>query len=453
MQGTTRRWDNQPGLRLLQGVAVLSLLGLALLGQVPVEVVGWVMPPRVVGNERADRVRLRLREQCAGPGHWAALGWYLAESWPPVLLRSLVLWGLWVRSGEWGPAWLRLVPWGLWLWQGLGVGWPELGEGAPWCWVACGLWQGQRLLLVGYLGLALNRQRSGELGLSCLGLGCLECVPSGTVGEAAADPWVSVARQVDGSYQVTLSGHFTLSVAADHPFRMRLLVLFLSLLDVPGMERGSRRTRDGRTPFVRQMQLAEWFGVSQPEISRWLRYWQAGRWADLLSLRNNVEVLTAELMARIVEVFATFPHWSAEQVYQHLRQQGVVVTQAQVAQTAEQSGWAGLRQTLLERYDLSGSVLRLRDEWLVGQLLRQLGDLLGRLEGGGGLTTEVQSRAADLTVLAAEAGVVAPPVKALPWLLRVEQVVFGRWQMATDSQVRCPYCAQTRSGVRASSPV
>ena len=339
MQGTTRRWDNQPGLALLHGLAVLSLFGLALLGQVPGEVAGWVMPPRVAGMARAGRVRLRPRAPCAGPGPWAALGWYLAESWPPVLLRSLLLWGLWARSGGWGPAWLRLVPWGLWFWQGLGVGWPGLGERALWRWVACGLWQGQRLLLVGYLGLALSQPRSGELGLSCLGLGCLEGAPSAAVGEAAADPWVQVARQADGSYQVTLSGHFTLGVAGDHPFRMRLLVLFLSLLDVPGLARGSRRTRDGRTPFVRQMQLAEWFGVPQPDISRWLNYWQQGRWADLLS-QHSAEVLTSELVARIVEVFASFPTWSAEHVYQHLRHQGVAVTKPQVAQAAEQAAGA-----------------------------------------------------------------------------------------------------------------
>jgi hypothetical protein len=74
---------------------------------------------------------------------------------------------------------------------------------------------------------------------------------------------VQVVRQVDGSYQADLCGHFTLTVAGDHPFRMRLLVLFLSLLDVPGQTRGSRRTRDGRTPWVRQTQLADALGVTQ----------------------------------------------------------------------------------------------------------------------------------------------------------------------------------------------
>ena len=280
--------------------------------------------------------------------------------------------------------------------------------------------------MVGYLGLALSQPRSGELGLSCLGLGCLECPASDAVGEATADPWVKVERQADGSYQVTLSGHFMLSVAGDHPFRMRLLVLFLSLLDVPDTARGSRRTRDGRMPFVRQMQVAAWFGVPQPDISRWLKYWQAGDWANLLSL-HSAEVLTAELVGRIVEVCATFPTWGVAQVYQHLRQQGVAVTEPQVQQAVAQSGWRRLQQTLRARYDLAGPGLRLRDEWLVAQLLAQVRELLGRLEAGQPLPAEVRTTLDDLTTLASEAGVPPPPpVKAAPWLLRVERLLLGR---------------------------
>ena len=99
---------------------VLSLLGLALLGQVPGEVAGWIMPPKVPGIACAGWVRLKPCARYAWPPRLVRLSWYLAASWPPVLLRSLVLWGLWVRSEGWGPAWLPLVPWGLWFWQGVG---------------------------------------------------------------------------------------------------------------------------------------------------------------------------------------------------------------------------------------------------------------------------------------------------------------------------------------------
>ena len=125
----------------------------------------------------------------------------------------------------------------------------------------------------------------------------------------------------------------------------------------------------------------QWLGVPQPDISRWLKYWQAGDWANLLSL-HSAEVLTAELVGRIVEVCATFPTWGVARVYQHLRQQGVAVTEPQVQQAVEQSGWRRLQQTLGARYDLSGPALALRDGWLVGQLLAQVRELLGRLEAG-----------------------------------------------------------------------
>jgi transposase-like protein len=442
MQGTTRRWVDQLAGAMF-GLALLSLIGLALVGRMPDAAAGWLMRPGAAAG-MAREEPFRGRPGCCWGAHLRVMACYLVENWQPVLLRSLVLTGLWVWSGGWGPAWLRLVPWGLWLWRGLGIGWPQWRERRLWGWIEQSLWQGQRLLMVVYLGLAVHQAGKVQPLPFCLGLGCVTCERD--------EPQVVVERQAHGGYQVTLCGHFTLAVSGDHPFRMRLLVLFLSLLDVPGTERCSRRTRDGRMPFVRQMQLAEWFGVPQPDISRWLRYWLAGDWANLLSLCSP-EVLTAELVERIVKVFASFPTWSSGQVYQYLRQQGVAVTEAQVTQAAEQSGWRRLRQTLVERYDLAGSGWRLRDEWLVSQLLRQLRNVVERLESGQGATAELQRSANDLTALAAEAGVVAsPPVKALPWLLRMEQVLFNRWETVTDGQVRCPYCGSDQVGCKSAQP-
>ena len=50
-----------------------------------------------------------------------------------------------------------------WLWRGAGVGWPGLRRQAVWVWGAQGLWQVQRLVLVGYLGLALSQPHWGDL--------------------------------------------------------------------------------------------------------------------------------------------------------------------------------------------------------------------------------------------------------------------------------------------------
>jgi transposase-like protein len=70
--------------------------------------------------------------------------------------------------------------------------------------------------------------------------------------------------------------------------------------------------------------------------------------------------------------------------------------------------------------------------------------LLVRLEALEGITAEEQVAVDELRSLAAELGVAAaPPLKALPWMLRVEQVLFGDWQAVEDGQVRCIYCGST----------
>ena len=64
------------------------------------------------------------------------------------------------------------------------------------------------------------------------------------------------------------------------------------------------------------------FEVRQPNVSRWERYWLAGNWPDLLSLKS-AEVLTREVRAKIIQVCAAFPWWGIQQVHAHLRQQGL----------------------------------------------------------------------------------------------------------------------------------
>jgi transposase-like protein len=318
------------------------------------------------------------------------------------------------------------------------------------------LWQGQRLAWVGGLGLLLGQvvgEQVGDLVQSpwqtgagatplvsrpaglVLGLGCV-------VG-GGSERWVKVERQADGSYRAEVCGHFRLSVAGDDPFRVRLLWLFLRLLEEPDRQRRGGRTQDGRAPFVSQVQIAAWFDLPQPNVSRIEGYWRTADWANLLSLVAD-QVLTAELRARIVRAFAAFPWWTMLEVYAHLRQQGVTVTYEQVRQTAQESGWRQLRETLAQRYHFSAEDFRARDDWLVKQLLTLQAQLIGRLEALGGLTPEEHPAIDELRSLADEVGAdVAPPLKALPWMLRVEQMLFGDWQTLEDGQVRCIYCGST----------
>jgi hypothetical protein len=59
---------------------------------------------------------------------------------------------------EWtsGPAWVRMVPLGLWLWQRVGVLWPWLRHQPEWQGGNWLLWHGQQGLMVSSLGLAIG---------------------------------------------------------------------------------------------------------------------------------------------------------------------------------------------------------------------------------------------------------------------------------------------------------
>jgi transposase-like protein/DNA-directed RNA polymerase subunit RPC12/RpoP len=426
----------------LHALVVFSVLLLALVGQTPKVSAGWITnPPPVISLPQAGRGRLQRSSRChhSRPVDW----WQVCQRGQLPLLRSLLLWMLAWRHGGRG-ALCAVVPWLVWWWQEAGRFWPWLLSQPEWRIIGWLLWQGQRLLLfwliadetrealVDRLAPAKEALASGDLPL--WGMGALlheETSPSVTVIED------------EQYYTAILQGTFTLRVQKDDPFRQRFLILFLGLLDVPGETRKSRRTRDGRTPFVRQEQMAAWFAVPGPDISRWQKYWLQADWRRLLSLRTK-EILTLELQQHIVQTFARFPWWNDEEVYRHVQSQGVAVSQSQVRQAAQESGWSLLREQWKPRVHLTADGYHFKEDYVFNQLVALLETLLAKLEAGEGLTPEEHLDLADLKTFCAEVGVVPPPpLKALPWMMRVEQVLFQKWEAVTDEQVRCPYCGST----------
>ena len=105
-----------------------------------------------------------------------------------------------------------------------------------------------------------------------------------------------------------MSGEFDLYINGQVLFYKRMLVIFLRLLEAPGETRGSRRTRDGRTPAVRQQELEQKLDVPQPHISLWMKYWHTQDWRRLLS-RKTSDVLTLEVQQRVIETWVQFPWW------------------------------------------------------------------------------------------------------------------------------------------------
>jgi transposase-like protein len=196
--------------------------------------------------------------------------------------------------------------------------------------------------------------------------------------------------------------------------------------------------------LVPQQQLAAWFEVPQPNISRWERYWQDRNWSLLLSLRH-CEVLTGELRDQIVDVFARFP-WKGQQwVWEHLQQQGVVVSQSQVRQAAEDSGWARLKGTLRRFFVLNSESVHPRDEALVGELLSLVQTLLTKIEAGESLAAEEELDIVHLQRLCTELGLSPPPAPpAVPWALKVKWVLFTAEAAAEEGVLRCTYCGSNQ---------
>jgi transposase-like protein len=435
MKNTTKRRFPQP--QPWHGLVLLSVFILAFLGQVPDSQAGWLTyppcPPPVpaVGRVRVrPRSRLSLQERLHG-----ALN-YVAHSWSQPVVRTLLLLALWSLSGRQGPIALVVWPWLLWLWYLFAAACPDLCRHPLWRDGQWLLWQGQRLILLGYLGWALYEMKGETIshlasdGL-VLGCGCQVC--------GREEPWVEVVHQEDGGYQATLCGHFVVTIAGDDPFRKRLLMIFLRLLDVPG-HRGTRPTRDGRRPFVPQLQLAQWFQLPQPDISRIEGYWVQGAWPELLS-KCTPEILTHELVRRVATVCATHPDWNREKVYRYLQDQGVRLSRPQVRQAMEQSGCTHLHRELKRRFHWTPGAFHLREEWLVEELLRLVRFLQECLETGQSLPSEERVALADVQAVAREAGIEPdPPRKMTPWLLRMKQVILGDWQTVEDNTVRCPAC-------------
>ena len=430
----------------LHALVVVTCLLLGIQGEIPESVAGWVTCPPTVYTVCTDGRRCRRGKPLVAKrqAQWSE-GWrYACLTWHLPLVRGVALGALWLAGGQIGPLWIIGLPWSLWLWRVAGVLWPWLYAQPGWRLVLRTAGLSERLVLWVYLGLAagivLRKPTQSALMVGMVFDGG-ESNTWGLIGLVSTVPGVNVWRDVQGRcYRAEISGRFTLAVADDDPFRRRLLVLFLRLLEVPDEHRGSRRTRDGRTPFVRQEALADALGVPQPVLSRWERYWLAGDWRRLLS-QYAEEVLTLELQQKIINAWARVPSWGVEQVHRLLVEHGLAVTESQVRQAAHESGWQVVRSVLAQLCVEHAGKLQLRDDWLVGELLGQMRLLLEKLEAGERLTVEQRVDIAVLQSATAEAGFTAPPtVKVLPWLLRVEQVVFARWEAVNDGSVRCIYC-------------
>jgi hypothetical protein len=225
--------------------AVLSLVVLTATGVQLESIGGWIAcPPHIVVLVGRKRKRPKRRAAACG-GDWC-IGWcWVRRSWviPAIRSEALMVLVLLSEAREW--EWVWVVPWVAWLWKGAGVAWPRLGrqpvyEGIGWVWE-----RASGVALVG-LGLTWANRRLPVVGAWDI----RALVIGGCIQGCASKSRVAIEQDGGGVYHVQLSGTFEMHVNGNVEFYKRMLVIFLGLLEVPGETRRSRRTRDGRTPFV-----------------------------------------------------------------------------------------------------------------------------------------------------------------------------------------------------------
>jgi hypothetical protein len=412
------------------GLVLLAMNGIALESSG-----GWVACPPisvVVGEDGRRKQRHPHRHK----GFVWRAGWaWMKRSWMVVAVRSEVMLLLVFLTGHWEWQGLCLLPWLIWGWKGLGVAWPGLGKQTV------------------YQGLGRLLEEAGRLAL--LGLGLLWLAGELTTlevdgwyalpmwGGVVQEPTVEVKKDEAGWIHVHFRGEFELHLDGNVEFYKRTLIIFLGLLEVVDERRGSRRTRDGRTPFVRQQQMAAWFGVPQPHISLWHRYWLNQDWRRMLSQRVG-DVLTLEVQQRVIETWVQFPWWGAKRLWKHLQEQGERIPLSHVRQVARESGWSILRQALRRVYAIRPDSFRPRDEWLVSQLLAQIEELVRQLEKVDGLAPEQTIELTDLEAFCQELNLrPATARRPLPWVFQLERLLLGHWKPVEDEAIRCLYCGTT----------
>ena len=461
MDGITKREWEQTKWQLVNRLWLLFLLGIVFTSSTgkPLESsLGWIAcPPTVVRLEGKNEKRKRRRGEANRCCQWhyiqVGAGWrYGRRRWRWTFTRSMMMMGLWQLSGGGVGVWTVWQPWLEWGVAVLSVGWPWLGEqpelrGMRWSlkWLRVG-----NLWLLG--GLAVWQQYGAGIvyGDSTPGWAAMSLGMVGEVmGAEAVQPKASVNVVQEGEeYRIELEGPLYLTLPRGRTFWLRMTILFLRQLESPTPRQGSRATRDGRRPLVSQQQLAGWFGVKQPEISRWEKYLLDENWSDLLSL-NTPLVLSWELRQQIVDVLARFPWWGLTKVTAYLQEQGLAVTPSQVQQAAQDVGWQHFKQTLRRFFVLSAESIRPRETGLVQELMAQVDNLLEKVATGDGLPPEQQLEISHLQTMASELGLMPPPPpEAIPWAQKMKWVLFAAETESEGGCTCCTYCGSDQVRVK-----
>ena len=244
---------------------------------------------------------------------------------------------------------------------------------------------------------------------------------------------VEIEPRADSSYQVRLRGSFDLLWQPRDAFERWLLILFLRRL----------QPQDSKRPMLSQLQLADAFQTTAPEVSRWESQVRAHGW-HVLSDRFRHQLRSvlpdAELSRAILNVWVPAFWLSAWDVRERLITLGLIADRDAVEvdallRLAQHTGFAQVRELLLERFNLQAGQLIAKEQWWLTELLALNARLLQQLDRG--------ERLSPQQLIASEPLCLKPPEKQAPTtpaLAALHSALFEPVAQPPPDTIHCTYC-------------
>ncbi|MCL4487330.1 MAG: transposase [Chloroflexi bacterium] len=263
------------------------------------------------------------------------------------------------------------------------------------------------------------------------------------------DTEISIATTPAKQYTVTLRGAFTLIWEPRDDFERWLLILFLRQLQPRGAAR----------PLLTQRQMAEAFGVCQPDVSLWERHVRAHSWHYLSDrFRHALQsVLPAAAMSQaILQVWVPAFWLSAWDVRERLIQLAVIPNREALDvealhALAQHTGFNQVRDLLLERFHLQNGQLIARDPWWLKNLLALNERLVAKLEQGERLSPQELIEIEPWRLKTPEKPADSEPA---PLAAALKSALFdapAETPMPTEP-VRCTYCDSDQVAPKSKQP-
>ena len=278
-------------------------------------------------------------------------------------------------------------------------------------------------------------------------LGCMDSASTGIVlplglSVAARAPhdeteiWIDHAAE--NQYHITLRGAFHFLWEPRDGFEKWMLILFL---------RRFQRVGETRS-FLRQWQITQAFGVAHPNISRQTTEVEQHGW-HILSDRYRHQIHSAlpdgALSQAILKTWVPAFWLSAWDVRERLIQVQVIPDRAAlpveaIQNIAHHTGFAQVRELLLERFNWQEGQLIAKETWWLRELVALNERLLAKLERGERLTSQELGALEPLRLKTPEkqgASAATPPLAA-----PLKSALFNPPPPTetTPAPVRCTYC-------------